>query len=48
MPGERTCSMSIVFLVGAWRVLAQDRIVLGTFSSWEKAHAFALALKSQD
>jgi len=40
--------MSIRFLVGAWRVIAQDGIVLGAFASFQEAHAYALALKSQD
>lgn len=40
--------MSIRFLVGAWRVLAQDGIILASFLKYEEAHAYALALKSQD
>ena len=40
--------MSIRFMVGAWRVLAQDGLILGSFSTFEKARAYALALKSQD
>lgn len=40
--------MSIVFLVGAWRVIAQDGIILGSFRSFAEAHAHALTLKSQD
>lgn len=40
--------MSIVFLVGAWRVIAQDGIILGSFRSFSEAHALALTLKSQD
>lgn len=40
--------MSIVFLVGMWRVIAKDGIILGTFGTFPEAHAHALALKSQD
>ena len=40
--------MSIVFIVGLWRVLAQDNLVLASFASFEEACAYARALKSQD
>jgi len=40
--------MSIRFMVGMWRVVARDGIILGSFLKYEEAHALALALKSQD
>jgi len=40
--------MSIRFIVGAWRVIAQDGIILGSFLRLEEARAYAIALKSQD